>query len=113
VGSLVTFAYVNFSDDLPNGSHLEVNDAIKLRAGDTKLAPSGTETTLSASEGYFAQFDWQVSYLDADALCHRPAMSYPLFGIVRQPSFLPRCQSVLGRAGQATGSLLDFAVCLR
>jgi hypothetical protein len=70
VGSLVTFACVNIGDDLPNGSHLEVNDAIKLRAGDTKLASSRTEATLSASESYFARLDWQIGYLDAHTLCH-------------------------------------------
>jgi hypothetical protein len=65
---------IDISDDLPNGPHLEVNDAIELRAGDTKLAPSRPETTLSASESCFAHFDWQIGYLDANAPCHRPAM---------------------------------------
>jgi hypothetical protein len=37
-----TLAHVNISDDLSNGLHLEVNEAVELGAGDTKLAPRRT-----------------------------------------------------------------------
>jgi hypothetical protein len=91
---------------------LEVNDAIELRAGDTKLAPRIAQTTLGASESHFAHVDWQLGNLNADALCLRPAMLCNLLGIVRQPSSSRAASSwlVLGRVGQATGSLLYFAV---
>jgi hypothetical protein len=49
---------------------LKVDNAIELRAGDTQIVPGRAETTLSASESYFAHFDWQLGYLDADPLCH-------------------------------------------
>jgi hypothetical protein len=118
VGPLVTattFAYLDIGDDLPNGRHLEVNDAIELRAGDTQVASSCADTTLSASEGHFAHINGQLGNLQADALCHRPAMSCHLFGIVRHPRApaLPGSWLVLGRVGQAIGSLSYFAVCLR
>jgi hypothetical protein len=65
-----TFAYLDISDDLPNGRHLDVNDAIELRASDTKVASGCADTTLSASEGHFAHIDGQLGNLHADALCH-------------------------------------------
>jgi hypothetical protein len=77
-----TFAYVNISDDLPNGPHLEVNDTIELRAGDTQVASSSADTTLSASESRFAHIDGQLGNPHADASCH--VLCYR-FGIVRQP----------------------------
>jgi hypothetical protein len=57
MGTLVSYAalaFVHISDDLPNGPHLEVNDAIELGADDTQVASSCSETTLSASERHFA-----------------------------------------------------------
>jgi hypothetical protein len=112
VGSLVTFACVNIGDDLPNGSHLEVNNAIKLRAGDTKLASSHTEATLSASEKLLRPLRL------ANWLFGRPRVVPLTSNVVpfrRRPTtlVLPRCQSVLGRVSQAIGSLSELAVCLR
>jgi hypothetical protein len=106
---------VNVSDYLPNGPHLEVNDAIELRAADAEVAPGRPETMLNAGESYFAYIDWQLSYLDADALRHRAAMSCYRFGIVRQPSSSRAASPllVLGHVGQAIGSLSYFAVCPR
>jgi hypothetical protein len=54
---------------------LKIDNAIELLAADTALAPSRAQTTLHASESYFACFDWQLSYLHANALCHRPALT--------------------------------------
>jgi hypothetical protein len=34
-----TSANVQVSNDLTNGSHLEINEALELRTGDTQLAP--------------------------------------------------------------------------
>jgi hypothetical protein len=118
MGTLVTpatLAFVHISDDLPNRPHLEVNDAIELGAGDTKLGPSRTETTFNASEGNFAHIDRQLGNLHTDALCHRPAMPCYHFGTVRhrRPPALPAYGCMLGRIGQATSSLLYFAVCPR
>jgi hypothetical protein len=88
-----TPARVKISDDLPNGPHLQVNEAIELGAGDTKVATSCAQTTLSASKSRFAHIDRQLGNLHADALCHRPAMSCHLFGTVRH-LILPRYQPV-------------------
>jgi hypothetical protein len=117
MGTLVTpatLAFVHITDDLPNGRHLEINDALELRANDTHFVSSCADTTLSASEGYFMHIDGQLGNLHADALCHRPAMSSHFFGTVRH-LVLPRCQLwfVLGRVGWTISSLLHFAVCLR
>jgi hypothetical protein len=71
--TLRTSAKVSVRDDLANGAHLDVNDALELRARDAKLPPSFVETTLNASESCFACLDWQLGYLSADALRHRPA----------------------------------------
>jgi hypothetical protein len=92
VGPLVTPAtitHVNISDNLPNGLHLEVNEAIELGAGDTKVASGCADITLSAGESHFAHIDRQLGNLHADALCHRPAILRQLFGIVRH-ACLPR-----------------------
>jgi hypothetical protein len=88
-----TLARVKINDDLPNGPHLQINEAIELGAGDTKVATSCAQTTLSASESRFAHIDRQLGNLHADALCHRPAMSCHLFGTVRH-FVLPRYQLV-------------------
>jgi hypothetical protein len=106
VGPLVTparLAHVNISDDLPNGPHLEVNDAIQLRAGDTQVASSCSETTLGASESHFAHIDGQLGNPHADASCHRPAMPCYRFGTVRhrRPPALLVCGCLFGRVGQA------------
>jgi hypothetical protein len=107
---LRTSANISVRDDLANGPHLDVNNALELRAGDTKLPPSFAETTLNASESCFACLDWQLGYLSADALRHRPATFCCLNGVVRQSSC---SQLVLGRVSRALGSLSNFAVCLR
>jgi hypothetical protein len=76
MGTLVTpatWAFVHISDDLSNDPHLEVNDAIELRADDTQVASSCSETTLGASESRFAHIDGLLGNLHADASCHRPA----------------------------------------
>jgi hypothetical protein len=52
---------------------LKVDDAIELLVNDTSFAPGHTQTTLSTGESTFAHFDWQLSYLHANALGHRPA----------------------------------------
>jgi hypothetical protein len=105
-GPLVTparLAHVNISDDLPNGPHLEVNDAIQLRAGDTQVVSSCSETTLGASESHFAHIDGQLGNPHADASCHRPAMPCYRFGTVRhrRPPALLVCGCLFGRVGQA------------
>jgi hypothetical protein len=106
---LRTSADVSVRDDLANGPHLDVDNALELRAGHTKLPPSFAETTLNASENCFACLDWQLGYLSADALRHRPATFCCLNSVVRQSS---SSQLVLGRVGRAIGSLSNFAVCL-
>ena len=101
MGTLVSYAalaFVHISDDLPNGPHLQINEAIELGAGDTKVATSCAQTTLSASESRFAHIDRQLGNLHADALCHRPAMSRHLFGTVRHV-VLPRLLSGSRRSG--------------
>jgi hypothetical protein len=105
-------ADVNVSDDLPNGSHLEVNDAIELRADDTQVASGSSDATLSASESHFAHIDGQLGDLHADALCHRPAVLRHRFVIFRQLSTFRAVSLwlVLGRVGQPTSSLSHFAV---
>jgi hypothetical protein len=65
-----TLAHVNIGDDLSNGLHLQVNEAVELRADDTKLAPSRTQTVFSASERHFAHIDWQLGNPQADPSCH-------------------------------------------
>jgi hypothetical protein len=108
-----TLARVKISDDLPNGPHLQINEAIELGAGDTKFVPRFAETTLGPSESHFAHINGQLGNLHADALCHRPAMLCYRFRTVRHPRApaLPGSWLMLGRVGQAIGSLLHFAVC--
>jgi hypothetical protein len=116
MGSLVkpaTLAFVHISDDLSNGPHLEVNETVELRAGHTQVTSSCSETTFSASEGNFAHIDRQFGNLYTDPSCHRPAMSCNRFGTTRhrRPPALPAYGCMFGRVGQATSSLLYFAVC--
>jgi hypothetical protein len=84
-----TLAHVNIGDDLPNGPHLEVNEAIELGAGDTKLGPDRAQTIFSASEGAFAHLHRQLRDLCANALCHSPAMTRYCVEILRH-LILPR-----------------------
>jgi hypothetical protein len=86
---------------------LEVNKSIELRAGHTKFVPRFAETTLGPSESRFAHINGQLGNLHADALCHRPAMLCYRFRTVRHPRApaLPGSRLVLGRFGQAIGSL--------
>jgi hypothetical protein len=89
--ALRTSVDVNVNDDLPNGLHLKIDDAIKLLAADTPLIAGRTQTTLSASEGCFANFDRQLSYLHANALGHRPALTCYHVDVIRHsapPSLL-------------------------
>jgi hypothetical protein len=114
VGPLVTPAtitHVNISDNLPNGLHLEVNEAIEWGASDTKVASGCADITLSAGESHFAHIDRQLGNLHADALCHRPNVA-PSFRYrpTRLPPALP---AGLGRVGPTISSLLHFAVCPR
>jgi hypothetical protein len=95
-------ANVYISDYLPNGPHLKVNNAIELRAGDTQLVSSRAETALNASESCLTPFDWQLGYLNGDALCHRPAMLCYRFVMARQPSS-SRCQLVAGAWSRRSG----------
>jgi hypothetical protein len=85
---LRTSANIKVSNDLPNGSHLKIDDAIKLLAGDTQLAPGGAQTSLSASECGVANFDGQLSYLHANPLGHRPALMCYRVDVIRH-SALP------------------------
>jgi hypothetical protein len=68
-----TSANVNVCNDLPNGPHLKIYDEIELLDSDAPLAPNLTQT-FSAGEGNFAHFDWQLSYLHANALGHPPSI---------------------------------------
>jgi hypothetical protein len=72
--ALRTCAKVNVSNNSPNGTHLNIDDAVELLRSHTKLAPSRAQTTLSAIESWFARGDGQRSYFHADTLCHRPAL---------------------------------------
>jgi hypothetical protein len=65
-----TLAHFHISDDLSNGLHLEVSEAVELGAGDTKLAPSRTQTVFSASERHLAHIDGQLGNPHADPSCH-------------------------------------------
>jgi hypothetical protein len=96
--ALWTSANVNVCDNLPNGPHLKIHNAIELLASDTPLTPSRAETMLSACERYIAYFERQLSYLHADALCHRPALTCYRVEIFRHdvlPGPLIACPSCL------------------
>jgi hypothetical protein len=73
--TLRTSANVNVGNNLPNGPNLNIHDAVELLAGDTLLDPSRAQTALCASESYVADFEWQLSYLRANALSHFPALT--------------------------------------
>jgi hypothetical protein len=54
---LRTSANVQISNDLTNGSHLEIDEALELLASDPQLAPGRAQTSFSASQSDFAHFD--------------------------------------------------------
>jgi hypothetical protein len=73
VADLRTSDDVKVGYDLPDCLHLQIDDAIELLPA-TLLAPDFAETTFSPGKSEFAQCEWQFDYLDADALCRRPAV---------------------------------------
>jgi hypothetical protein len=97
-----TSANVNVCNDLPNGFHLKIDDEIELLDSDTPLAPNLTQTPFSASEGNFAHFDWQLSYLHANALGHRPALICYRVGVFRH-LVLPRLLAMTWSGGPIDG----------
>jgi hypothetical protein len=97
-----TSANVNVCNDLPNGPHLKIDDEIELLDGDAPLAPNLTQTTFSAGEGNFAHFDWQLSYLHANALGHPPALICYRVGVFRH-LVLPRLLTMTWSGGPIDG----------
>jgi hypothetical protein len=95
---------VQVRNNLTNGSHLEIDEAIELLVDDTQLAPRRPQTCFSAGESDFAHFDRQLSDFRANALCHRPAMTRYRVEILRHP-VLPRFRlTELGRIVRMIGS---------
>jgi hypothetical protein len=88
---------------LPNGAHLESHDAVELLSSDTKLVPGRTQTTFGADESRIACFQWQLSYLDANALSHCPALTPRRLEIYRHLA-LPRLHA-LGFVASHNGSV--------
>jgi hypothetical protein len=84
---------VGVGNDLPNGAHLESHDAIELLTSNTKLVPGRTQTTFGAGESRVARSQWQLSYLDANALSHSPALTSRRFEIHRHLA-LPRLHAL-------------------
>jgi hypothetical protein len=75
LSTLRTSDNVNISNDLPNGPHLDIHYAIELLSSNTQLARGRAQTTLGAGESYLTCFRRQLSYLDANALSHFPALT--------------------------------------
>jgi hypothetical protein len=84
---------VGVGNDLPNGAHLESHDAIELLTSNTKLVPGRTQTTFGPGESRVARSQWQLSYLDANALSHSPALTSRRFEIHRHLA-LPRLHAL-------------------
>jgi hypothetical protein len=99
-----TSANVQVRNDLTNGSHFKIDEALELLASHPQLAAGRAEASFSARQSDFAHFDRQLGDLRADALCHRPAMTCYRVEILRHP-VLPRFRlTVLGRIGRLIGS---------
>jgi hypothetical protein len=80
---------VGVGNDLPNGPHLQSHDAIDLFSSNAKLVPGRTQATFDAGESRVARSQRQLSYLDANALSHSPALTSRRFEIHRHLA-LPR-----------------------
>jgi hypothetical protein len=102
--TLPTSANVNVGNNLPNGPHLNIHDAVELLAGDTLLDPSRAQTALCASESYVADFEWQLGYLRANALGHFPALTGYCVKIRRHLVLAATTRAVLCRTAQLVGS---------
>jgi hypothetical protein len=101
---LPSSAIVKVSNDLPNSSHLEINEDTELLAGDTQLAPSRAQTSFGASESDLARSDRQLRDLCADALCHCPTMMRYRVEILRHPILTRFRPTEFGRIVRLLGS---------